>query len=148
MLERDILQQYVNQLFGLEMFSLLYMSVGSGRGQEVKSLPIFEEKQMVFGAVLFTMTAKKGERHGSSNQTPVEHYAPPTLTRCLLVLYLCLYPPALKNVLNELNLDMNSNKNANKELAVSTFKPIFNLTDYATVGSYIACFLFIHMIIY
>ena len=42
----------------------------------------------------------------------------------------------LKNVLNEFDLDMNSN-NA-KELVVSTFKLIFNLTDYATVGSYIA----------
>ena len=142
---RDILQQHVNELFGLEMFTLLYMSVGSGRGQEVKSLPIFEEMQVVFGAVLFTMTAKKGERHGSSNQTPVEHYAPPSLTRCLLVLHLCLYP-ALKNVLNEFDLDMNSN-NA-KELAVSTFKLIFNLTDYATVGSYIARNLIIQMINY
>ena len=127
--------QSLDQLFGLLTCSLLYFSAGSGRGTDMLSLPEFASMKVVFNSLQFTMRHKKGETHGRSNNKPVEHYVPPSLTRCVLVLYLCIYPLLDKQQDNGIpDIDVQVNTAEASNAALITFKDIMNVANFDSVG--------------
>ena len=125
----------LDKLFRLHTCTLLYFSAGSGRGTDIRSLPEFKSMKVVFNSLQFTMRHKKGETHGRSNNKPVEHYVPPSLTRCLLVLYLCIYPLLDKQQDNDLpDIDVQVNTAEASDAALITFKDTMNVSQFNSVG--------------
>lgn len=96
----DILevQDRINQLFSLEQGTLLYLSSGAGRGEEIKKLHSFNEAfTLHFNVLHFHMRSGKGISHGVNLNDWVDHFVPPSLSPIIVVLNLCVYPAAHQN---------------------------------------------------
>ena len=89
-------QHRINMCFRLTMGILLYFSSGAGRGIEVSRVGTFNQFfdyfQEYFNCLRFGMRSEKNINHGVDNNLPVAHYVPASLTRHIVVCYLCLYP--------------------------------------------------------
>ena len=92
----DKIQQSINMLFQLEQGTLMYLSSGAGRGDEVNGIHPFNTFQEYFNSLRFQMIVKKGSRAGKRRSRTVNHYVCPTLARYIAVLHLCIYPAALE----------------------------------------------------
>lgn len=88
-------QQHINMCFKCAMCTLLYFSLGAGRGIEVSRIGLyqdfFENFQEYFNRLRFGMRSRKNNNHGVDKNLPVEHLVPPTLSRYIVVCYLCLF---------------------------------------------------------
>lgn len=72
--------------------TLLYLSSGTGRGEDINSISPFPKWQKYFNSLGFQMSYKKGERHDIHLNDNVNHFVPPTLTRYIIVMHLVILP--------------------------------------------------------
>lgn len=89
------IQTHVNQLFRLEQGTLLYLSSGAGRGEEIKDKLSFADGfELHFNMLRFHMRSSKAINHGVNPNEWVTHFVSPSLSRLIIVLNLCVYPAA------------------------------------------------------
>ena len=89
------IQATINELFSLEQGTLLYLSSGAGRGEEVKGVHPFEtDFQLIFNHLHFQMRSSKAINHGVNPNGWVDHFVSPSLSRLIVVLNLCVYTAA------------------------------------------------------
>ena len=117
-----------------EKMTLLYLSSGAGRGEDINSIDPFPKWQEYFNSLRFQMSYKKGERHGIHLNDNVDHFVPPTLTRYIIVLHLVILPAIVNYIeTNMLHIKM-PHDYISKEEARLMFINVFEL-DQRGVGT-------------
>lgn len=90
-----------------EKMTLLYLSSGAGRGEDINSIDPFPKWQEYFNSLRFQMSYKKGERHGIHLNDNVDHFVPPTLARYIIVMHLVILPAIVNHIeRNQLQIKM------------------------------------------
>ena len=126
----DTIQATINELFSLEQGTLLYLSSGAGRGEEINKLDSFETSfSFYFNMLHFQMRSSKGINHGVNHNNWVDHYVSPSLSRILVILNLCIYPAVSLVLSNQLKVPPRENaKNGAREM----FQKIFHVQGNST----------------
>ena len=116
-----------------EKMTLLYLSSGAGRGEDINSIDPFPKWQEYFNSLRFQMSYKKGERHGIHLNDNVDHFVPPTLARYIIVMHLVILPAIVNHIeRNQLQIKM-PHDNISKDEARLMFITVFEL-DLRGVG--------------
>jgi len=125
-------QTLVNQLFSLEQGTLLYLSSGPGRGEEIKDKLSFADGfRLHFNMLRFHLRSHKGVNHGVNRNEWVTHFVSPSLSRLIAVLNLCVYPAARQHP----GLTVPSQELA-KDAAREMFQLIFGLGPTTSTKDY------------
>ena len=69
-----------------------YLSSGATRGQEGGRLPPIDNWVLIFNVLRFQTYSLKNESHGQANNSMVNRFLPPSISRYTLIAFFCLYP--------------------------------------------------------
>ena len=95
-IDSEDIHEAIEGCYAFRKFTLAYLGVGAARGTEVdrlaEDLSIFD---FVFNSLHYQMGSEKGQLHAQNKNALSDHYVPPSLSRRIVVILVCLHPALL-----------------------------------------------------
>ena len=95
----ESIKEAIQIIHGFDKGCHAYFGSGSARGEEIKDLPPFDKSQLFFNSLRYQLCSKKNQCHGQANNKLIDHYLPPSITRYVVVINMCLYPELRKSMI-------------------------------------------------
>lgn len=90
-------QKHIDKIWETLRGAMSYLSSGATRGREGGRLPGIDSWTLIFNVLRFQTFSLKNETHGQANNTMVNRYLPPSISRYAIIAFYSLYPSVESN---------------------------------------------------